>query len=329
MPDSTEQTRCPCGCGRDVTEGKKFAAHGCASHFYKTHPRPPKTERKSEGLCPCGCRQPVMTGNRFATSGCCRRGKSPTLETLARISAGVRRVGQDPIHRLVLSEAQRKVAADPQYKAHQMEAQKTKWTDPVYRAAMVEKQKKAWNDPALRQKHMEIKQSPEYKARIAAKVAMVWSDPAYKTRVAPHMSAANKLSAQNPVHRANRAAAWANRDKPSGFHISVKAALDAAGIVTITHLPVGYYIVDEADPIKKVAVEMQGCYWHSCSVCGCHGPKVAVARDKSRRTYLKNHGWTLIEIWEHEWKSDPVACVGKVRAAINLRRLPVPPSDPC
>lgn len=206
---------------------------------------------------------------------------------------------------------------DPVRREASREANRAKWAQPGYREAMAEKQRKAWADPSIRQRQASIRQSSEYRARIAARVQEVWAEPGYRERVSAKMSASDLRRAQDPTYRATQALVHANRDKPSGLHLAVKAGLEAAGLALTTHAAVGYYSLDEADLIRKVAVEIQGCYWHSCPVCGCRGPKTTLARDKSRRTYLKNHGWTLVEVWEHEWKTDPQACVGRVASALN------------
>ena len=79
-------------------------------------------------------------------------------------------------------------------------------------------------------------------------------------------------------------------------------------------------MVDECIVDKKVVVEINGCYHHACPVCYAgkelHPSQLkGPANDKRKRSYLKSHGWKLVEVWEHEWASDPAACIRRVLAA--------------
>ena len=67
----------------------------------------------------------------------------------------------------------------------------------------------------------------------------------------------------------------------------------------------GWYSLDFADVNNKIVFEVQGCWYHSCQTCFPESPNSItqnknIRNDKSRRTYLKNRGWFIIEIWEHE-----------------------------
>lgn len=61
---------------------------------------------------------------------------------------------------------------------------------------------------------------------------------------------------------------------------------------------------------KKIAIFVDGCYWHGCPKCG-HIPKTRTAfweakirrnqeRDKMKRLELKKSGIRSLRIWEHE-----------------------------
>jgi DNA mismatch endonuclease (patch repair protein) len=61
---------------------------------------------------------------------------------------------------------------------------------------------------------------------------------------------------------------------------------------------------------KKVAVFVDGCYWHGCPEHGSApkvnpdywGPKIENNRRRDRETqqYLQAQGWTVLRFWEHE-----------------------------
>jgi DNA mismatch endonuclease, patch repair protein len=70
--------------------------------------------------------------------------------------------------------------------------------------------------------------------------------------------------------------------------------------------------IDIAFPSKKIAVFVDGCFWHGCPI-HAHFPKSNqtywlpklkknVERDSNKNERLKNQGWVIIRFWEHELK---------------------------
>ncbi|MDJ0394754.1 very short patch repair endonuclease [Rhodococcus sp. G-MC3] len=63
-------------------------------------------------------------------------------------------------------------------------------------------------------------------------------------------------------------------------------------------------------PRRKVAVYVDGCFWHSCPVHSTKprnnaqwwADKLAgnVARDRDTDVRLAAEGWTVVRVWEHE-----------------------------
>ncbi|MBF6136081.1 very short patch repair endonuclease [Nocardia otitidiscaviarum] len=63
-------------------------------------------------------------------------------------------------------------------------------------------------------------------------------------------------------------------------------------------------------PRRKVAVYVDGCFWHSCPEHATSpknnaewwADKLAgnVARDRDTDTRLREAGWTVVRVWEHE-----------------------------
>lgn len=81
---------------------------------------------------------------------------------------------------------------------------------------------------------------------------------------------------------------------------------------------------------ERVAVFIDGCFWHGCPRCG-HVPKVnrpfwasKIARNKERDRatdkLLALGRVRPIRIWEHELKDSPKACVQRVVDALNGKR---------
>ena len=73
---------------------------------------------------------------------------------------------------------------------------------------------------------------------------------------------------------------------------------------------------------KKVAVFINGCFWHKCPKCYKAPksnveywlPKIErnVKRDKNNARLLKKDGWKVVSIWEHEIKKDVKSTIEKI-----------------
>jgi len=88
----------------------------------------------------------------------------------------------------------------------------------------------------------------------------------------------------------------------------------------------------------KVAVFVDGCYWHGCAEHGTRKHEVNrwywpakiernVQRDRDTDEQLAANGWVVIRIWEHE---TPQAAAQRVVAIVEKRRgrLSGPPAYP-
>ena len=87
-------------------------------------------------------------------------------------------------------------------------------------------------------------------------------------------------------------------------------------------------------PGKKIAVFVNGCYWHRCPRCDLPLPKTNtefwaskfennVKRDKQNVELLENIGWTVIVIWECEIKNDLNGVSKRIVNQINIDRSKV------
>lgn len=88
---------------------------------------------------------------------------------------------------------------------------------------------------------------------------------------------------------------------------------------------------DIAFPGRKIAIFVNGCYWHRCPHCNPSMPKKNVSfweakfrrnveRDKRALGELEQLGWTAITIWECELKRDNIdatmdAVIDRIRSA--------------
>jgi DNA mismatch endonuclease (patch repair protein) len=90
--------------------------------------------------------------------------------------------------------------------------------------------------------------------------------------------------------------------------------------------------IDIAFPGKKVAVFVDGCFWHSCPEHG-HVPESNaayweaklsknVARAASKDARLLSEGWIVLHFWEHEVNRDAVQCAKIAYGAVAARAKP-------
>ena len=68
-------------------------------------------------------------------------------------------------------------------------------------------------------------------------------------------------------------------------------------------------------PRKKIAIFIDGCFWHKCPSCFVKPTsriefwsqkiKNNLKRDKEVNKLLKKTGWKILRIWEHELRENP------------------------
>jgi DNA mismatch endonuclease (patch repair protein) len=88
---------------------------------------------------------------------------------------------------------------------------------------------------------------------------------------------------------------------------------------------------------ERVAVFVDGCFWHRCPRCfrmPTTNPeywtrKIArnVARDRRVARELTAKGWTVVRIWEHSLERQPGRVIGRLRRALVSPSLPVLPGE--
>jgi DNA mismatch endonuclease (patch repair protein) len=77
----------------------------------------------------------------------------------------------------------------------------------------------------------------------------------------------------------------------------------------------------------KIAVFVDGCFWHGCPIHGTQAKanaefwRTKINRNQERDTqttkYLEQAGWKVIRVWEHE---DPILASKKIYRIVNQRR---------
>jgi DNA mismatch endonuclease, patch repair protein len=115
----------------------------------------------------------------------------------------------------------------------------------------------------------------------------------------------------------------ANRRRDTKPELALRAALHAMGYRYRKDfrldLPSRRVRPDIAFTSRKVAVFVDGCFWHACPEHGSKpknndwywSPKLAgnVERDRAADEALAQAGWTVVRLWEHLPIADAVATV--------------------
>ena len=126
-----------------------------------------------------------------------------------------------------------------------------------------------------------------------------------------------------PTSAAVTANMKANRRTDTKPELALRAALHAMGYRYRKDfrldLPLRRVRPDVAFTRRKVAVFIDGCFWHACPEHGSKpksnewywSPKLArnVERDRAADEALAQAGWTVVRLWEHTPLSDAVALV--------------------
>lgn len=88
----------------------------------------------------------------------------------------------------------------------------------------------------------------------------------------------------------------------------------------------------------KVAVFIDGCFWHGCPE---HGQTPAtntefwqdkihknMKRDLQVNEALTQEGWKVIRVWQHDIKQDLQACITKIKSAVSRpsRKMEINPN---
>jgi len=122
----------------------------------------------------------------------------------------------------------------------------------------------------------------------------------------------------------------ANKSRDTSPEMAVRRLLHDSGLryrVARRPLPDLRRTADIVFGPTKVAVFIDGCYWHGCpehfatpkTNSGYWSPKIEGNRLRDRDTdaRLNAAGWLVLRFWEHE---DPTECVGRIAKAVADRR---------
>jgi len=117
--------------------------------------------------------------------------------------------------------------------------------------------------------------------------------------------------------------------RDTAAELAIRRALWSLGLRYRVHYPAtrGRRRVDIAFTRTRVAVFVDGCFWHSCPEHGTRPKANAewwveklernVRRDRETDAELRAAGWIVVRIWEHE---DPTAVAERVAAIVRATR---------
>lgn len=82
-------------------------------------------------------------------------------------------------------------------------------------------------------------------------------------------------------------------------------------------------------PSAKVAVFVDGCFWHGCpqhytfpkTNAKFWRGKISrnIARDQEVNSQLKSEGWKVLRFWEHELSNNADRCADRILAVVSRR----------
>lgn len=124
----------------------------------------------------------------------------------------------------------------------------------------------------------------------------------------------------------------ANRSTETTPEVELRSALHRRGLRFRKHvapLPALRCRADAVFPRAKVAVFVDGCFWHRCPEHATF-PKANAAwwkakldqtfrRDRRNDAILAGAGWTVVRVWEHE---DPQMAAARVDEVVRRRSEP-------
>jgi DNA mismatch endonuclease (patch repair protein) len=113
---------------------------------------------------------------------------------------------------------------------------------------------------------------------------------------------------------ATRTSMLGNRRRDTKPEVALRSALHAAGLRFRKDfrldLDGARFRPDIVFTRAKVAVFVDGCFWHSCPIHGTRPARNAdywlpklkrnVERDREQDAALAAHGWQPVRVWEHE-----------------------------
>jgi len=115
------------------------------------------------------------------------------------------------------------------------------------------------------------------------------------------------------------------RSKHTKPEVAMRKALFATGLRFRIHY--GQEKIDIAFPAERIAIFIDGCFWHKCPWHFCMPqsnraywiPKIAknVMRYGKKKKRLQRAGWKVMRFWEHQVKAEPEELAAKIKKIVK------------
>jgi DNA mismatch endonuclease, patch repair protein len=183
----------------------------------------------------------------------------------------------------------------------QVEQGQARVFDEEHRGRLRDARLKQLEKPDVREAFLAMTQSDWMRKIVSDSSNKRWSNPDNCKAQSDLMTGLH----QNPEFRAKHQASMARvyLTQSSGLNDRVADLLTSFGVDFKREFLFGYWSYDFAFPEVQVLFEVHGCYWHGCVKCMktiTKQQRNQQKQDKAKSTYAKNHGWTLVIIWEHD-----------------------------
>jgi very-short-patch-repair endonuclease/ribosomal protein S27AE len=97
--------------------------------------------------------------------------------------------------------------------------------------------------------------------------------------------------------------------RESSIEVKIKNELDRRGLKYKSQYQICSWFIDITFPEKKLAVEIDGDYWHSL-------PK-QIQKDANKDHWLIRHHWKILRLKEHEIKANVNSCADRIEALLK------------
>lgn len=286
-------SRCACGCGAEVTEGRKYRQ----GHFAKAGAKP----KPEPQLCACGCGEYATV--RYGEAKSFRKGHhrrrsgpkvvpAPCLCGCGELTA----IYRGKPRRYVLGHHARG-EHNSRFGAKLTDETKAKIANRNRQAALEGRNPKTtagW------------KHSDESRHKMSESHAK-------------NLRTGEKNPFFGKKHIAESKAKWAAKRAlgpvlPTKPERAVHEELRRLGVGFVTEHVIGHYCVDIFVPSLNLIIFVDGCYWHACPVH--HPTRSRPGSDNARIPYLSKCGYHVAIVWEHEIEEDPCQAVTSIIAAL-------------
>ncbi len=117
------------------------------------------------------------------------------------------------------------------------------------------------------------------------------------------------------------------KQKDTAAELSLRSALHESGLRYRLHRRVEGVVVDVVFVASKVAIFIDGCFWHGCPLHATFPksnqsywlPKLAENKERDLRQSekLRLAGWCVIRLWEHECLPTTPKTIGRIEKAVS------------